>query len=64
LLECRENVRATVNLLTKLGFVLHPEKCNLVPSTEIKFLGFYLNSEETSFRLPDEKVDKIVGLCQ
>ena len=38
--SCCENVEATVKLLVDLGFIIHPEKSQLLPSQEIVFLGF------------------------
>ena len=41
---CEENLNATVDLLQSLGFTVHPTKLALVPTHEIEFLGFVLNS--------------------
>ena len=46
----------TVNMFLKLGFVIHPTKSVLIPTQELKFLGFLLNSISMSIRLPPRKV--------
>ena len=42
--ECLSNVSDTVALLTKLGFLIHPDKSVLVPVQMITFLGFIRDS--------------------
>ena len=56
---CEDNVNATVDLLQFLGFIIHPEKSILVPTQEIEFLGFLLNSVEMKIKLTDCKSGKI-----
>ena len=48
-------------LLSKLGFVIHPEKSTFNTCQEIKYLGFLINSiKMTVLLIPDEK---ILPLC-
>lgn len=42
--SCCNNEEATVTLLTKVGFVINPEKSVWQPTQCIEFLGFVLNS--------------------
>ena len=42
-IECRDAVLATVNLLLKLGFSIHPEKSQLIPVQKIEYLGFLID---------------------
>ena len=58
--ECKKSVIATVKLLTKFVFQLHPDKSSLFPSLEIHFLGFILSSKNMTITLTDEKQTKIV----
>ena len=58
---CEDNVNATVALLQFLGFIIHPEKSILVPTQEIEFLGFVLNSVEMKIKLTDCKSGKIIS---
>ena len=58
---CEDNVNATVDLLQFLGFTIHSEKTVLVPSQEIEFLGFVLNSVEMKIKLTDCKSGKIIS---
>ena len=41
--ECRDAVLATVNLLLKLGFSIHPEKSQLIPVQKIEYLGLLID---------------------
>ena len=54
--SCEENIVQTVNMFLKLGFVIHPTKSVLIPTQELKFLGFLLNNISMSIRLPPRKV--------
>ena len=58
---CEDNGNATVDLLQFLGFTIHPEKSVLVPTQEIEFLGFVLNSVEMKIKLTDCKSSKIIS---
>lgn len=53
--ECLDNVRATVHLLTSLGFLPNYEKSNLVPTQIIEYLGFIYNSVDMSVSTPSGK---------
>ncbi|KAK6186681.1 hypothetical protein SNE40_005966 [Patella caerulea] len=46
--------------LQNLGFTINWEKSNLVPSKEIIFLGFILNSDKMTIKLPDQKAIDII----
>ena len=61
--ECRENVKATINLSLQLGFVVHPRKSVLEPTQEVVFLGFILNSRDMIISLTPEKATKLKRLC-
>ena len=60
---CFKIVWKYVKLLGNLGFVVHPEKSVFVPSQDIKYLGFILNSVTMIIRLTTEKKRKIFDLC-
>ena len=69
--ECNHNVCMTdaskmvyvlLEVMTRLGYTLSLKKPQLIPSTKIKFLGFYVDSEKEAFILPDDKKDKFVAL--
>ena len=57
---CEDNVNTAVDVLQFLGFTIHPEKSVLVPTQEIEFLGFVLNSVEMKIKLIDCKPGKII----
>ncbi|XP_065189509.1 uncharacterized protein LOC135820128 [Sycon ciliatum] len=45
-------------LLQNLGFVVNFPKSQLTPSKEVEFLGFTINSETMTMKLPGEKLKK------
>ena len=62
--ECSENTLQTVKLVDSLGFTVHPEKSVLIPTQEITFVGFVLNSINMTVRLTDDKASEIVSACK
>ena len=57
--ECAENILQTIAVFTKLGFVIHPQKSVLTPSTTITFLGFIINSITMTVSLSSEKTSDL-----
>lgn len=53
-----------LNLLEALGFAINWKKLHLMPSQEIQFLGFQVDSREIKLFLPQGKVDHIVQQCR
>ena len=56
-------VQATTELLTKLGFIIHPDKSILEPALEIDFLGFHLDTTQMEMTLPSTKSHDIQMAC-
>ena len=52
---CFRSVQRMISLFMKLGFVIHPEKSQFVPSQIIEFLGFVINSVNMTISLNDTK---------
>ena len=48
--QCAQNVSDTVHQLDNLGFTVHDMKLVLIPTQEIIFVGFVLNSADMSVR--------------
>ena len=61
---CSKNINDTVDLMTKLGFIIHEIKSVLVPTTKIMFLGNWIDSVAMIVYLPTEKVFTIVNECR
>lgn len=59
-LEAVENV---ATLLSKLGFVIHPEKSIFTPQQEIQFLGFIIDSKSMQVRLTKDRKADIKSAC-
>ena len=62
--ECRWNVRDTVKFSEKAGFVVHPEKSVLEPSTEISYLGFEISSRAMTVKVTAKQAENIKVACQ
>ncbi len=58
--ECWTNIKATLQCLQSLGFVIHPDKSVLYPTQELIFLGFIINTVNMTITLVTEKKEKIV----
>lgn len=56
---CRDNLRAHIQLLTSLGFLINFKKSVLVPTTRIKYLGFIFDSQQQTVSIPDERRIKL-----
>ena len=61
--DCSKNVQDTVQLFTKVGFLLNKETSILVPSHELTFLGFVLNSLDMTVKPSPEKAEKLRKRC-
>ena len=61
--ECIANVKSTKHMLLQAGFLINQNKSIEIPSQEIEFLGFKLNSLQMVISLPPRKIDNIHGLC-
>jgi len=55
LYEAHKNTYIALELMTRLGYTLSLKKCVLDPVTELRYLGFLVNSSECSFKLPEDK---------
>ncbi|KAJ8039854.1 hypothetical protein HOLleu_13988 [Holothuria leucospilota] len=58
-LEALHALKDTIEVLSRLGFSIHPQKSVLEPCHEIKFLGFIINSKEMMITLTEPKVKEI-----
>ena len=58
--ECMNNIKATVDLLLKLGFIVHEKKSVLKPTQKIEFLGFIVDSNSMSIEINREKTEHIL----
>lgn len=58
--ECQTQTHHIIQILECLGFILNYEKSNLKPSRQCKFLGFIINSQNLTIKLPSEKEEKVI----
>ncbi|XP_067671070.1 uncharacterized protein [Haliotis asinina] len=61
--ECAEFVSETAELFTNLGFVLHSGKSVLMPTQELTFLGFVINSSSMTFSPAPSKAHSVKQAC-
>lgn len=60
---CKETVDMVVRLYENLGLKVNVEKSQLIPSREVAYLGFILDSENMCIKLPQRKVNKVTRQC-
>ena len=60
--ECKNQVNYILNLFENLGFLVNYKKCNIIPKTECKFLGFIFNSEVMIISIDQEKRLRVIEL--
>lgn len=62
--RCISNIKDTLGLLESLGFVVNFEKSHLIPSQQIRYLGFIYNSQSMAISLPSEKTSRLLELIE
>ncbi|OXA44814.1 Protein P [Folsomia candida] len=62
--ECKKSLKLALDLFSRLGLVVNMEKSQLIPSKQVRFLGFILNSEIMRMLLPVDKFHKIISKCR
>ena len=62
--SCQDNINDTVSLLLSLGFTIHPIKSVLIPTQELTFLGFVINSRNMTIALTLKRSESLVNLCK
>ncbi|CAG2204684.1 unnamed protein product [Mytilus edulis] len=62
--ECLKNIEDTVTLLDGLGFTIHPEKSVFLPTQEIVFLGFIINTLNMTLQLTPERKKSLIEQCK
>lgn len=55
---CEDNIKASIELLEYLGFVINYKKSSLKPSHRLEFLGIRYDSREMLLELPQDKSEK------
>ena len=61
--ELVKSINTTSQLLTELGFSIHPEKSIFTPVQRIEFLGVIIDSNEMRVKLPQVKKEDIKLVC-
>ena len=62
--KCQQNIKDTVELMDSLGLTVQPQKSVFEPTQQIVFLGFLLCSVTMTVRLPPERRQEIIMICQ
>lgn len=61
--ECEKGVIKSIKLFDGVGYVIHPIKSHLIPSNEITYLGFVINSIDMTVEITQEKKDDILSFA-
>lgn len=61
--NCLLDAQTCMEILEGLGFLINKIKSVLVPSQQMTFLGFNVDSVEMNLSLPKQKIQKIQKLC-
>jgi hypothetical protein len=62
--DCQKNVQETVKTSKDAGFTVHPEKSVFVPTQNITYLGFLIDSKTMTVKLPPERMQKLKAACE
>ena len=62
--DCISNIRDTLLLFRKMGFVIHPTQSILKSSKQIQYLGVIINSETMTVSLTPEKINSVKADCK
>lgn len=60
--QCMENILATSELLTSLGFLINRDKSVLVPARSCRFLSFIFDTDSFSVSIPPDKRNRFLQL--
>ena len=60
--KCAINIIDSIQMLDKLGLVIHPEKSLFIPQQGIVFLGFVIDSVKMTVTLTEDKILKTLQL--
>ena len=62
--DCYHHTYKVIELLIFLGFIINFNKSILQPSKQCKYLGFNFNTINMTLSLPEDKIKKIIDICQ
>ena len=62
--DCTANVIDTTQLIDNLGFIAHPDKSVFIPTQELDYLGFTLNSKTMQVTVTPGKKLKLIETCK
>ena len=61
--KCFLTVVGKIHLSQKLGFVIHPDKIEFIPTKTMEYFGFIIESEEMVTCLSNQKKQKLYEKC-
>ena len=62
--KCLNTAHISKDLMTNLGFIMNDDKSIFIPSQQVTYLGFIIDSVLMIVTLPLEKINKVVSLCK
>lgn len=63
--KCDQAIQTVVfvlDTLSKLGYTLALDKCQVLPSTKVNYLGFVIDSDRQAYVLPEKKKVSFISL--
>ena len=60
--DCDNNLKETIHLFEKLGFIINYSKSSLIPNTKCKYLGLVIDSVKYTIELTADKKQNIMSL--
>ena len=57
--ECMNNIIATIDFFSSLGFSIHTGKSVLIPTQKVEFLGFLIDSKNMKISLTNKKTEHL-----
>ena len=61
--ECYNNIAYIMHTFSYFGFIIHKKKSSPLPSTQVRSLGFHINSLTMNVTIPSEKIENALFLC-
>ena len=61
--ECFQNICFIMKTFSYFGFLIHTVKSAPMSATQVRSLGFHINSVTMNVTLPSDKIENVINLC-
>jgi hypothetical protein len=62
--KAERNTRTVLKLLTSLGFEINRKKSSLIPSNQVEYLGFLIDSRKMRLFIPSKKITRLASVIR